>query len=171
MAGPISLADAKAWLRVDDDFEDAVIQQLIDTAARHIENVYGVVAAEQTRTFLFDGFSAEMRLPRNPVDTASVTVAYYDLNGTPLSFTGARAVERDGWSWLFPPIGEVWPKCALVPGAVEVTATVGYVNDAVPDDIKQATRLLIDHWFTTRDYSCQPDSIDFLIDHYRFRRV
>ena len=171
MAGPISLQDAKAWLRVDDDFEDAVIQQLIDTAARHIENVYGVVSVEQGRTFCFDRFSVEMRLPCNPVNPAIVALKYYDLDGEQVPFVGARAVERDGTFWLFPPIGEAWPRSASAPGAVQVIATVGYADDAVPDDIKQATRLLIDHWFTTRDYSRQPESIDFLIDHYRFRRV
>lgn len=171
MAGPISLEDAKAYLRVDDDFEDALIQQLVDAAARHIENVYGVVCVERSQSFTFDRFSSDMRIPRKPVNPVGIAVKYFDPTGAETDLLGARAVERDGWFWLHPSIGAIWPRTADAAGAVIVTATVGFEPDVAPEDLKQATRLLLDHWYTTRDYSSQPASIDFLIDHYRFRRV
>lgn len=171
MAGPISLEDAKAYLRVDDDFEDVLIQQLVDAAARHIENVYGVVSVERLQAFTFDRFSSDMRLSRKPVQPVGIAVKYFDSTGAEIDLAGARAVERDGWFWLYPSIGSSWPRSADAPGAIIVTATVGFEPDAAPEDLKQAARLLVDHWYTTRDYSSQPASVDFLIDHYRFRRV
>ncbi|SCW77570.1 phage conserved hypothetical protein, phiE125 gp8 family [Sphingobium faniae] len=171
MAGAISLEDAKAYLRVDGGDEDAVIERMIDAAARHIESTYGVVSREREESFLFDGLPAKIRIPRIPVDLATIGVTYLDTEGTTQIIDGARANERDGWIWLSPAMGTDWPANVAAVGALTVTASIGYVEDASPDDVKQATRMIVDHWFSTRDFSLPPPNVDFLVDHYRFRRV
>src|SRR3546814_8814508 len=84
---------------------------------------------------------------------------------------GVRAIERDGWVWLHPALGSRWPGRVAAVGSVTITASVGYAEGAAPDDVKQATRMIVDHWYSERDFSSTAANVDFLIDHYRFRMV
>src|SRR3546814_14507167 len=84
---------------------------------------------------------------------------------------GVRAIERDGWVWLHPALGSRWPGRVAAVGSVTITASVGYAEGAAPDDVKQATRMIVDHWYSERDFSSPAANVAFLIDHSRFRRV
>ena len=64
-------------------------------------------------------------------------------------------------------------------GAISVTATLGYIDPelaeeeqqaAVPDDLQQATLLMIEHLYR-RIPGDMPPGMDALVDHYRWRRV
>src|SRR3546814_3074215 len=105
MAGAILLDEAKTYLRIDDDEENAVIQGLIDAAARHIETTYGVVSLAREESFIFDGFAAQIRVPRVPVDPGNISVTFLDTDGVVQNLEGVRAIERDGWVWLHPALG------------------------------------------------------------------
>src|SRR3546814_14659973 len=96
MAGAILLDEAKTYLRIDDDEENAVIQGLIDAAARHIETTYGVVSLAREESFIFDGFAAQIRVPRVPVDPGNLSVTFLDTDGVVQNLEGVRAIERDG---------------------------------------------------------------------------
>ena len=45
---PITLAEAKAFLRVTDDAEDALVQLLIDAATGRVETAVGMVLTDPT---------------------------------------------------------------------------------------------------------------------------
>lgn len=179
MDGPITLEDAKLHLRVSTQDEDANISRLIAVAARQIETVYGVVSVQREESFGFDAFRSEMRIPLRPLQPDGISISYLDATGEPQSFTAFRIFERYGWSWISPAVGSRWPQAAAVPGAITVTATVGYIDPdaeeeiqvvATPVDLQQACRLLVEHLFL-RTGGAMPAGVDDLLEHYRFQRV
>lgn len=179
MDGPISVADAKLHLRVDSRDEDDNIARLIRTAARQIETIYGVVSVQRETQFTFDRFSRELRLPLIPVKPGSIAVRYLDTAGEEQELEAFRAFERHDWTWIVPAVGTCWPAAAATPGAISVTATVGYIDqqlpqnaqqDSVPADVQQAARLLVEQLFL-RTGAAMPPAVDDLIDHYRYRRL
>lgn len=179
MDGPVTLADAKLYLRVDSADEDAIIRRFIRVAARRIETVYGLVAVQREISFTFDCFRPEMRIPNIPVKAGSIAVSYLDGEGTAQDFTDFRAFDRHDWTFIAPAIGAQWPTPAAAPGAISVTATLGYIDQeqseeeqqaAVPDDLQQATLLMIEHLYR-RIPGDMPPGMDALVDHYRWRRV
>lgn len=179
MDGPISLPDARLHLRVDSHDEDENIGRLIKVAARQIETVYGLVSVQQERSFSFDAFSPEMRIPLIPVVPASVTISYLDGSGETRSFDAFRSFTRYDWTWLTPNVGQRWPSAAKIAGAITVKATVGFIDPqatetvqqaSVPADLEEAARLMVGHLFM-RGGGGMPAGMDDLIEHYRFRRL
>ncbi|MAM72601.1 MAG: hypothetical protein CMO29_02160 [Tistrella sp.] len=179
MDGPITVADAKLHLRVDTADDNVAIADLIRIAARQIETIYGVVAVQRTMSFSLDCFPRELRIRAIPVVPESIAIHYLDPAGDTQLFEDFRSFVRDDWTFVTPSIGARWPRAAAVPGAITVTATVGHIDPeatieaqqaAVPQDVRQATRYLVEHLYT-RAGGPVPAAVDDLINHYRFRRM
>jgi uncharacterized phiE125 gp8 family phage protein len=179
MDGPITIDDARLHMRVDTHDEDENIGRLIKVAARQIETVYGLVSVQREARFSFDCFAREMRIPLIPVKADSIVLHYLDSAGVEQTFVDFRSFVRYDWTWLTPAVGSRWPTAAAVPGAITVTATVGFIDQdqtpteqmsSVPVDLQQAARLLVEHLFL-RSGGSMPAGMDDLIEHYRFRRV
>ncbi|MBG6116787.1 putative phiE125 gp8 family phage protein [Sphingobium sp. JAI105] len=179
MDGPITVADAKLHLRVETADDDVAIADLIRIAARQIETIYGVVAVRREVAFNLDCFPRDLRIPLVPVIADSITISYLDAAGEFQAFENFRSFVRQDWTFVTPAIGARWPTAAAVPGAITVTATVGHIDrdasiqaqqEAVPHDVRQATRYLVEHLYT-RAGGPIPRSVDDLIDHYRYRRL
>lgn len=156
----ITTDEAKLWLRVDGDEEDATIAALIAAATSRFDGRDGVLGrclAPQTWRLELPRFPlGELKLPLPP--TISIeAVEYTDGDGQTQELQDFRTV-LGGWSGarLLPALGAAWPATADVPDAVRVTFRAGYVTDAspaalaVPDAIKQAMLLLITDWFEER---------------------
>ncbi len=156
---PISMADAKRHLHIDGNDEDAYIAGLILAAEGHIEKQTKIVTRKRAETFLFDCFGAELAIPRGPVDPATIVVKYLDADGVEqtLAAAGYRLLTRRLVTRLLPPATGTFPPTRGVAGAVTVTAQVGYVpvTEEVPsacaDGLKHAARLIVGHWFATRE--------------------
>ena len=171
MTAPVSLTEAKLFLRVDGDDEDALIVGLVGAAAREIEKIYGVVPVQREDVaFGFDWFSSTIRLPLKPIDLQSISITYLDPTGEEQTFEDFRAFERDEWIWLQPKVGTRWPTPASVAGAITIKATVGH-DDDVPDDINLGAQILINHWYLRPESEDMPPSADRILDHYRFKRI
>ena len=56
---PVSLAEAKAFLRLDSDAEDGLLATLIAAARLHIESVSGKALLRQTWRLVLDDWPAE----------------------------------------------------------------------------------------------------------------
>lgn len=162
MAGPITLAEARVNLRLADDetSEDALIAGLIAAAAAHIERSYGLVCDRRAASFRFDRFARQLKIPLAPVDESSVALTYLDPVGAEqqLSADDIRVFTIDGVTRVAPAIGKCWPMVACAPGAITITANVGYpagegedAPSTCPDDMKQAAHLMVGHWFTNRE--------------------
>ncbi|MDE8651887.1 head-tail connector protein, partial [Novosphingobium album (ex Liu et al. 2023)] len=177
MAGFISLADAKAQMRVDSSDEDATIQRLIDAASRHVERLSGYVAGQRSETFRFDVFGRQLELRLRPVDLESIEIRYLDASGAEQTFTDFRATEKHGTVRLVPAIGACWPSAACAVGAISVSAQVGFALDEdgaapdTPDHVLHAVRICVASWFLDREEGPVPQTVIDLLDDDRARRV
>jgi len=153
---PISLAEAKAHLRLeaDETEEDALIGGLIAAAREHVEGQTGRALVAQTFKLRLPHFPLGdvIRLPRGPV-VEVLEVAYRDTAGTARTFAdwggdlGLQPAEI--WPHVAPVGQGAWPSGGY---AVEITFRAGYGGPAdVPASIKQAMLLLVGHWWANRE--------------------
>lgn len=152
----LTLADAKAHLRVRHSDEDAFIEGLIAAAEAHLDGFSGVlgralITQEWSRSF--NGFPPcnSFRLPLGPLGD-TVSISYYDAAGDAQTFADFHAVADAIGPMVVLADGSQWPSTATRPDAVTVTWTCGYGAIAdVPPAIIHAAKLLIGHWFANRE--------------------
>jgi len=74
---PITLSEAKAYLKVEHDAEDVLITHLITAARQYVEGQYGYALITQTITAGYNSW--KLRLPlSNAIDV--VSVSYYNAS-------------------------------------------------------------------------------------------
>lgn len=149
---PVSLVEAKAFLKVDDTAEDALITTLIGAARLHIEGVTGRALLAQSWRVVLDAWP-ESRVVKLPV---SPFIAVTEIN----------AVDEAGALHAIPLaqfLGE--PDRLLLPRSVagmpllrerqgiEIDYVAGFGTEPgdVPADIRQALLVLVGYWFEHRD--------------------
>lgn len=179
---PITLADAKAQLRVDGTSEDAFIASLIVTSRLQIEAALGMALITQAWRWTIDDWPAgeAVELPLRPVQAVDAL----------------KVVRADGTSVTVPPSQYhvdgaanpariVYAPAALpLPGAiaegivVEMTAGFGPAPADVPPPIRQALTMLTAHWFENREpvaIGAQalaiPDTVSSLLAPFRRVRL
>ena len=81
---PVSLADAKAFLRVDDTAEDGLITTLVSAARLHVESVTGRAMIFQSWRLVLDAWPAErtITLPVAPVHELTAITAFDEEDET-----------------------------------------------------------------------------------------
>lgn len=155
-AEPVSLAEAKAHLRVDQSAEDTLIASLIVTSRLHVEAALGLALITQGWTWLLDAWPdlSELRLPMRPVRSIS-TIRVYETAGDPVALDPdsyrldgagmpARIIRRRGASW---------PTPAVDGNGIEINFVAGFgdVPADVPQPIRHAVLLLTAHWYDNRE--------------------
>ena len=147
----LSLADAKAHLRVDADYtvDDDLIELLRDAAIDAVEKYcnlrLGRVEDMQAR---FEGFGHGMRMGVGPEATVEVTaISYVDSDGE------AASIDEGGWRLdvlgrIIPAVGAAWPTTY---GPVTVTFTAGYTDANRPASLVQAARFMLAHLYSQRE--------------------
>lgn len=151
---PVTLAEAKAHLRVDANTEDTLIALYISAAVSALDGWSGLLGRcliTQTWRQDFDGFG-NLKLPFPNV--ASATIAYTDANGVTQTWaaTNYQIVNGVGGSCIVPKAGASIPGTAAQPDAVRVTFVAGYGAAAdVPPDLKTAILLHIGHLYANRE--------------------
>lgn len=171
---PVSLAEAKAYLRVDDAAEDGLIETLVTSARLHVEATSGRALLTQSWRAVLDAWPAEreVRLPVTPV-AAITAVTAHDEAGT------GHALPLDQF--------EAGPDRLLLPASIagmpalrprlgiEIDYIAGHGDDpaAVPADLRQALLLLVGTWFEHRDSAVAPApaGVDRLLGTYRAVRL
>jgi uncharacterized phiE125 gp8 family phage protein len=156
---PISLADAKAHLRVTHDAEDDVISALIAAAREYAEGYQGRGLVTQTWEAVFDRWPFRGLGPGDPIvlpggRLASVTsVKYTDPDGAEGTMDPGDYVvdtlREPGRVYLA--YGANWPSLRAVPNAVRVRYVVGADAADVPLATRQGMLLLIGHWYANRE--------------------
>lgn len=172
----VSLADAKAHLRIFHDDEDTYINGLIAAAQDWMageKNWLGRSVIEQEWELTLREFPvAEVRLPKPPL--IEVTAVHYTPPGgseVPLAtYREFDAGVSDG-GYILPAAGAAWPSTNGEPDAVRIEFTAGF--ETVPASIKNAALLLIGHWFEHREAAGEakitdlPMAVDALLMPYR----
>ncbi len=151
---PVSLAEMKAYLRIDEDdaAQDDMISGLIKAARLMIEAVSRRILIEQRWRVALDRWPRDgaILLPLSPViavDAIRITGASGDVTELP-----EDAFEADASN--DPP--RIAVTGAPEPGrsrngiSIELRAGYGTTPDAVPATLKLAIRILVAHWFENR---------------------
>jgi uncharacterized phiE125 gp8 family phage protein len=172
---PVSLEEAKLYLRVDATSEDDLVSSLIQAAREYVETHTRRTLVYTTYRYTLDTFpgwyglnftSQPIELPKYPVAQTSAAgaysyamprVRYYDEDGVQQTLTYAdddfdlSLSDSPAKLQLYP--GDYWPSTEIGrASAVEVDFVAGYGPTAasVPESLKTVIKLLIGHWFENR---------------------
>jgi uncharacterized phiE125 gp8 family phage protein len=176
---PVSLAEAKGFLKIDDTAEDALLNTLIGAARLHVEGVTGRALLAQSWRLVLDAWPADrvVKLPVTPF-MAVTEITAYDAAG------GAHEV----------PLAQFLsePDRLLLPAAVagmpllrerqglEIDYVAGFGTEPgdVPADIRQALLALVAYWHEHRDAvivagsgALVPSGFDRMVAAYRRVRL
>lgn len=153
---PVSLAEAKAAARIDDELvHDRELLRLIQAAREAAESYTQRSIMPQTLTLYLDAFDAVIRLPRAPV-TSVTSVKYLDDAGVQQTLAASK-YRVDLVSYqprITPGFDEPWPITRPVTNAIEIEYVTGYAS--VPVGIKDAILGMVAHSFDTG----RPMSVD-----------
>lgn len=153
-AKPVSVAEAKAHLRVDVSDEDTYIGTLIDAASAHLDGWTGQLGqaiCEQTWRDQWDDFSSVMRLNLYPVQSVS-SVKYIDTNGDEQTIDAANyyLMKLDGTWFVVFKFNYTFPALSVMDRpAVTIEYVAGY--DTVPAAICHAIKLIVGAWYENRE--------------------
>lgn len=155
---PLTTAEAKAHLRIDDSADDGYIGNLITAAREYAESYTRRQFIDATYTWKLDSFPHcdEMELPVSPISSVT-SITYTDSAGNTGQTLSSSIYDVDTDSetpriTLDP--AENWPSTeAGRAHVVTVTFVAGYGSSAsdVPESIRQAMLILIGHWYENRE--------------------
>ena len=145
---PVTLAEAKAQLRIDFDTDDALIGVYISAARTHCEAHLGFSLVAKSLKTTFNCFGPYQSL-MGPLDSIT-SVKYRDTNRTITTLATDQYTTTTGRTLrLYPATDSGWPDdVAFVPGAVVVEYTV--LGDAT-SNVKAAMLLIITSLYENRD--------------------
>lgn len=176
---PISLAEAKAHLRVVDNDEDALISAYIEATTDYVERLLGRALIDQTWELIIDSFpnstttntwnslntnsDGAIKIPKPPL--IGVTgVFYIGTNGLeatvdPNDYYVDTTSSYDGYGWLVPQGGSLtWPATIDAINAVRIQFRAGYLDtgasppaENIPRSIVSAMYLIIGALFANRE--------------------
>jgi uncharacterized phiE125 gp8 family phage protein len=153
---PISLAEAKAWLRIDDSAEDGLLTTLITAARLHVEGVTGKALLAQSWRVVLDAWPTGNVVKLPVVPPMSLTgITAYDGEGEPHQIALAQFVADGpgGPARLHLPGVVAGLPVLRDAGGIEIEYVAGYGTDPtdVPADFRQALLVLVAYWFEHRD--------------------
>lgn len=160
---PITLTDAKAFLRVDsgDTSQDSYILALITAARIHVENETQRSLATTEWLMQLDHFPLPtnrqlygiLELPRPPFQSITF-FKYVDQSGTPQTLAPTDYTIDTGQTFarIYPAYLKFWPTTRWYPASVQIQWKSGYgLVEPIPQPLLQACFLLIGHWFEHRE--------------------
>lgn len=173
---PLSLAAAKAFLRVEHDADDAIIASLVSAARNHVEALTRNALIVQTWRLALDRWPDSGRIvPRiGPLRALAAVRVFSAANEAspidPETFVIDRAagvIAAPGWSLPPPGRGNA---------GIELDIEVGFGAAAtdVPPVLLQAIRTLVSHWYENRgliaigqSVAMMPASVNAMISSHR----
>jgi uncharacterized phiE125 gp8 family phage protein len=182
-AEPVTLAEAKAHLRVDGTAEDTLIASIIVAARLHVEAIAGLALVSQSWSWYMDcwppGRALEFSI--RPIQGIAAVRLYDESGGVTTLEPTAYLLDSAGLRPRLVRLGTpAWPRPGRVASGIEIAFTAGYGNAAadVPAPIRQAILLLVAHWYEHRSpleegahLAPLPDMVCDLLAPYRTPRL
>lgn len=143
---PVTLAECKLALRIEDTASDADLQMLIQSARELAEHETSTYLAQQTvRLSLTDWPGPAEAIPvRGPVTGTAIT--YWNGSAWTAVDAGQAVTYLDGTRWFVAPLNS-WPALADRPGPrVRLDLTVGYAPLLVPACAKRFVLAHVAAW-------------------------
>ncbi len=159
---PVTLAEAKAHLRVDTSDDDTYIGTLITAAREWCEQYLDRTLVHTQWVMRFDKFPDSgiepVELPRPPMvmsgTATAVTVTFTQEAGPTSTYSTAEyRVDRNATPGAILPIyGSTWTPHRQDDNAISVTWWAGYgaSGSSVPAAIRHAILMLVGHWYEFR---------------------
>ena len=167
---PVTLAEAKAQLRLEHNDDDALIDGLIVAAREYAEAVTRRALITQTWKLTLDAFCAKIDLPKPPFQSVA-SVKYLDTGGVERTLDPAAydAVFDTTEAFVMPAYGTSWPSTRDQAGAVRIAFVAGYENaNEVPQAIKQGMLIHLTQLYEDREGGGTiPPAVDVLYWPYR----
>lgn len=173
---PVSLAEAKAHMRIDAGFteDDVYVQSLISAARTHVESVADRTLIRSQWQMKFDFFpSWDVELPKPPIMNDTVVVTYVPSDGvySPVAFTNFRTDRDSTPAVIRPQWNSNWPSTRGAENDITVTYWAGYgsATTDVPAPARHAILMLAAHWYRVRESVVDggmapvPQAIEYLI--------
>lgn len=167
-AEPIGLADAKAFLRLDHDAEDALLGDLIAAARAQVEKL-------TRRVLVAQRWRLEVAVPAAGGHVALKPRPVREVEAVRIRRPGGALETLDAALWTFDWAGERLRFASSVPAGarVEIDLAVGYGDpDETPDSLRLAIRRLTADAFERRSGGeGAPIDVSGLVDPYRDVRL
>ncbi len=179
---PVTVADAKAHMRIDGTVEDVLIASLIVTSRLHVESALDLALINQSWTLILDRWPAgpEVEIPLAPL-LAVIAVKVKNSAGVssavpPTSYLVDLASKPPRIVWN----NAARPDPGVPAGGIEIEFTAGFGASAatVPAPLKHAVLMLTSHWYEHRDANeigssaaRIPDAVSDLIQPFRKIRL
>lgn len=151
-AEPLTLDEARAWLRLDDPAENELVAALVKAARIAVEQATRRALIAQKWRLRLDAWPLDriVPLPLSPILSLDA-VRIFDAAGN------ARALDLAGFYMERSPRARLFLDVAQPPpgrlrDGIEIDITIGYgVNaNAVPESLRQAMRMLVAFWYERR---------------------
>lgn len=151
-AEPWSAAEAKSFLRVEHDEDDAIIASLISAARSHVEALTRRALLTQTWRFVLDAWPDDGRFTLRMGPLRSVVAArVYDHAGNASAIDVATFVVDAAANVVASPYWSL-PAPGRPVAGIELDVVLGYgaLASDVPDGLRHAIRMLVAHWYENR---------------------
>ncbi|MFG1333992.1 head-tail connector protein [Xanthobacter autotrophicus] len=175
----VTVAEVKAWTRIDCADDDALVSSLIVAATQWLDAPSGWIGRALGVQTLEMTFGAECwrrgYLPLwYPPIRSVVGVHYRDADGIEQDLVDASW--RLSGEAVVPEVGVSWPDVECRPDAARVVYQAGY--DIVPEPIRLAIMMLVAQWYANREpvnigniTSTLPFAVEALVQPFRILRV
>ena len=147
----VSTADLKAFLRVTHSDEDSLIEAMRDAAVLHIENMTNTRLGDRTVLLTYEEVYDKFEIPIGPVSGTGFLLSYRTGPTTTVTLTQNTDYY---FNYLRNP---AQVELIRTPSAYDhtflklnLTATVGYFEAAVPKPLVHAIKLLVAHMYELR---------------------
>lgn len=173
---PLSLADAKRFLRVEHDDDDDVILSIIGAARGYIESHTRTALITQTWRLVRDAWPANGVVRVVPAPVQSVSAArVYDGEHSAIDIDPGVFVADLATSEICAPAFSL-PQPRRAKAGIEMDVVIGFGDQAedVPAPLRQAVRHLVAHWYENRglavvghNVALMPASVNAMLTAYR----
>lgn len=173
---PVSLADAKAHLRIDGNELDAALSPLIPAALGWVEAETRLSITPASFRLYLDGFPQDrtITLPRPPLcEVQAVRFIYTGIEQEldPATYTPDPSGSKPGRIVLN--AGASWPPADDTPGSVRVEFTAGY-GASIPPVLKVAVLMMAGHFLESpqaaidRRVDVVPLGVESIVNQFMF---
>ena len=155
---PISREEARHQCGISSDasYYDPLLDSLIITAREMVERDTGLVAYTGSFTSKMTdwGYYDYFELPDIRPITAVSSITYVDTAGSAQTWSSSNYVVSTTalMQYVRLAYGQVWPTLRGDGEGITITFVAGYASRLVmPARLKHAVKLLVNHWFVSRD--------------------
>jgi uncharacterized phiE125 gp8 family phage protein len=150
---PLSLADALEQCHAIAGTEDQTVEGYVSAAREWVETIKSLALITQTRRMVFSGFARSYVLLGTPIQSVSA-FEYRTAAGVWSPWSPTNYVLDDLEGCLLESSTAARPGVELYEiNPIRITYICGYGDtpDVVPDQVKQALRLIVGHWYGQRE--------------------